>query len=368
MNSNIINMWNILIPIILSIPSTLSWECGGDRSELNNFDPDLQRRGLQTSPYNRDMVFSPIRIKFEYFNFSLGYQPSDDYFRNSIIQVAQNYFSRALRVRALMNPLKLYSATCLSAVRVPPHFYTTGSASTDLLVFIASNNLTASYVAYAGACEYQSSDNNNIVAGTIVINAPQFGVQTLSGKVTVIIHEMTHLLGFAANLYFLFKNNLGQAYSTSVNITVRGVTKFLFTGPNAVARAREAFGCPTLPGIELEEYGGVNYAGSHWDKRHMFNDFMICYVGIDAMPTTVTLGLLADSGWYRVDYSAAVVPVFGRNVGCRFSDDRCVNRGVAADARLWCTTSQGWTCDMFALFKSYCSFTTYSSALPAHFQ
>jgi hypothetical protein len=183
-----------------------------------------------------------------------------------------------------------------------------------------------------------------------------------------VIHELTHLLGFAANLYFLFKNSNGQAYETSINTTVRGVSKFLFTGPNALARAREAFGCNTLPGIELEELGAANYPGSHWDKRIMYNDYMICYIGIDAMPTTVTLGVLADSGWYQVDYTAAVVPIFGRGTGCGFADRDCVHGGVSANSSMWCTTKQGWTCDTFAIYKAYCTLTTYNSPLPYSFQ
>ena len=361
-------MLSIFVGVLLSARLISGWECGGDRSELNNFDPEIQKRDLQSAPYYRDYVYNPIRLTFEYYNFSLGFTQSDDYLKSTLIQAARNFFQRALKVRPLTNPLKLHSTNCLSAVIVPSTFYKNGSPNTDIVVFVTSNNLTASYVAYAGACEYQSSDNNNIVAGTIVINAPQFGVQTLSGKVTVLIHEMTHLLGFAANLYSFFKDSSGLAYTTSIKTTVRGVTKFLFTGPNALAKAREALGCPTLAGIELEEYGLGSYAGSHWDKRHMFNDYMICYVGIDAMPTTVTLGLLADSGWYRVDYTAAVVPVFGRGTGCKFIDTKCVASGISTNSSMWCTASQGWTCDLFALYKSYCSYTTYSTALPASFQ
>ena len=31
--------------------------------------------------------------------------------------------------------------------------------------------------------------------------------------------------------------------------------------------ARAHFGCPTLPGLEIENQGGTGTAGSHWEKR-----------------------------------------------------------------------------------------------------
>ena len=31
--------------------------------------------------------------------------------------------------------------------------------------------------------------------------------------------------------------------------------------------ARGHFGCPTLPGLEIENQGGTATAGSHWEKR-----------------------------------------------------------------------------------------------------
>ena len=42
---------------------------------------------------------------------------------------------------------------------------------------------------------------------------------------------------------------------------------FMVTTPRVVAAAREFFDCPTLQGVELEEYNEDGKVGSHWDER-----------------------------------------------------------------------------------------------------
>ena len=86
------------------------------------------------------------------------------------------------------------------------------------------------------------------------------------------VHEMNHLLGFSSGLIKFWRNSTGQVYASqkaTKNITIRGAYKTIIVTPNVLEKARIAFGCDTLEGLELEESGT---GGAHWDKRIMMND------------------------------------------------------------------------------------------------
>ena len=38
--------------------------------------------------------------------------------------------------------------------------------------------------------------------------------------------------------------------------------------------ARKYFNCPTIEGVELENYGDDGTAGSHWEARILLGDYM----------------------------------------------------------------------------------------------
>lgn len=87
------------------------------------------------------------------------------------------------------------------------------------------------------------------------------------------------MLGFSSNLYSFYKNSVGASYAAvtaSETRTYNGVTKTItkITTPNALAAAQSHFGCTSITGVELEEYGGSGTAGSHWDMRLFMDDIM----------------------------------------------------------------------------------------------
>jgi hypothetical protein len=67
--------------------------------------------------------------------------------------------------------------------------------------------------------------------------------------------------------------------------------------PKVIDAAREHFGCPTLEGLELEDYGGAGTQGSHWERRLMMNEYMTGYSSYAPVKSKLTLALLEDSGW-----------------------------------------------------------------------
>lgn len=356
-------MWPILITLILGSTKVNSYICGGDMTSLN----ETLHKGRILQDYSREYTISPIRLTFYYTDsFTLGTQTEDSNF-DSLLTSVKNFYSRALYVRRLTNPLQLLSTYCTNSIKVPTSHNTDGIPDTDIIVYLKNINDNVSYIASAGACEVQYGGRGNVVAGAIFIGTNVYVTQTTQGKLTSLMHEMTHILGFSTLLYSKFTNAVGTLYTVTKSVTVRGLSKYLFTGPNALSKAKAAFACSSIEGIELED-NNCNFASSHWDRRIMANDYMITYVVQDPIISTVTLGLLQDSGWYYPDYSMGTVPIIGKGSGCSYFTDKCLKNGIPSSKTLWCNTTQTWTCDNFALNKASCNIYTYSTKLPSNNQ
>lgn len=98
-----------------------------------------------------------------------------------------------------------------------------------------------------------------------------------------------------------------------------GQRQTLLKTPKVVEWGRKHFGCDTLAGVELEDDGGKFTAGSHWEKRHVMNEFMAgAPSGFANAKSIFTLALLEDSGWYRANYSHADPLRWGYMYGCSF--------------------------------------------------
>jgi hypothetical protein len=181
--------------------------------------------------------------------------------------------------------------------------------------------------------------------------------------VDVATHELVHVLGFSSILFGFFRdengnprtprcpsapgctgsdwdgeppyNRTAQAFavssSTVLKTSRRGAPVTFLVTPAVRSVARAYFDCMAVPGAELEDGGGsAGTAGSHWEKRAFLTEIMTGSIS-SALPEILsefTLALLADSGWYRVDYAAAAAAgrpplTFGRGLGCAFLDTAC---------------------------------------------
>lgn len=119
----------------------------------------------------------------------------------------------------------------------------------------------------------------------------------------LIIHEIFHILGFGD--FENFRNPSGGMYDISEVIgteTRRGKSVKIVKTPKVLEKARNAFNCPSLTGLELED-SDPNITSKHWEKLHMFNDFMVEDPAIfDVIYTDISLALLEDTGKYIPNY------------------------------------------------------------------
>ena len=115
------------------------------------------------------------------------------------------------------------------------------------------------------------------------------------------------------------------------------------TSPAVKAAAREYYGCDTVEGQEVENAKASceSIIESHWKLRTLKNEIMN-FVGTE--PTSyvspMTLALLADSGWYQVDYGMATARIptgsFGFKAGCEFVTGKCISDDRPVDDRVFC--------------------------------
>jgi leishmanolysin len=319
---------------------------------------------------SRSSSFSKIRIHFEYIDFDLGTTKLNDYFKTTLMGAANSFFTNTIKTYSVQGNIIVDETSC-DVVDIPSSHQKTGVADTDLVVYVSSiSEETEGYIAYAGPCTQDTKNRGMPTSGILVINKPYFVDSDFASHYSTVTHEMYHIFGFNSGLYDYWTKPDGSSYSeVTSKVTIRGASKLILKTPNVIAKAKEAFGCSTIQGIELEEYGGEGTAGSHWDMRIMYNDFMMGKDIENPIYSTITLALLKDSGWYDVDYTYVTQPMFGNGAGCDFFDKKCVSNGKSNFPSLFCDDPDlDLTCDTFALRKSKCYIGQYDSNLPSAFQ
>ena len=139
----------------------------------------------------------------------------------------------------------------------------------------------------------------------------------------VILHELTHALGFLYTMFPYFPNGAEGTY-TKANI--RGIERTIIKTPKVLEVARKYFNCESIQGIELEDQGGMGSALSHWEQRILLGDYMGAVIYQEEMVISeITLALLEDSGWYKINYYTGGLMRFGKNKGCDFIQNKCLD-------------------------------------------
>ena len=304
----------------------------------------------------RSISLAPIRLVFYQSSFDLGSPTLNSNFNNVLIPLVNNFFTQALSVYSVQGNLKISQNLCTSTISIPTSHQTLGLPNADLIIYLITDNTSGqAYTALGDACVLDNNLNNPI-AGYIQINAQNFNSYTQDVQYSIILHEMTHLLGFSQSLSAFWKNNNGVSYAPNesfLNTTIRGVSTNLVITPHVMEKTREAFGCNSVTGMELDNPGPTG--GYHWKMRIMFNDIMVPSPVNNFIYSSITLALLQDTGWYNVNYNIGQVPLFGNNAGCGYFSNRCITNGISNFPNLFCTSAGAATCDPFNIYKANCN-------------
>lgn len=153
-----------------------------------------------------------------------------------------------------------------------------------------------------------------ILSASYVNSVPASDVNSTDRRLfNTIIHETFHILG-------LHKGYLPDWINPATNETYGNVSKMtepsqipeygakqftLLTTPKALEVIKKRFNPPEdepATGIELED-GGESSRFSHTEARVFYGDIMMGYSNFNLAISEITLAMLEDTGFYKVDYN-----------------------------------------------------------------
>jgi hypothetical protein len=227
-----------------------------------------------------------------------------------VMTAAVNFWFKTLQVPQL-SVLKIPESQVSMCGLTIPSAYRTNGVNADMVFFVTAESSYTNFLAWSRACKLLSS------TGRPVVGQINFNLNSLKGNfnsdLMVVIHEMTHALGFSDSLFDNF------ATPARIGTTTLGGISYKYLSAEPLnSKLKSYFGCSTIPGAILENQGGSGSAGSHWERKMFSNEYMTASQIADQRISELTLALLASTGWYKVDYSMADTYSYGKGEGCAF--------------------------------------------------
>ena len=186
------------------------------------------------------------------------------------------------------------------------------------------------------------------------------------------LHYFTHLLGFSGTY---IKDNFPQN-SYIIKEDKYNIERHYIASKKVIETAKKYFNCDYITGVELDNKGLVNGVSSHWEPRILLGDYMSSF-GIEYEEqaiSEITLSLMEDSGWYKANYYTGGLMRFGKNKGCDFLYEKCVNQQTHKAVFLNEFFDELYkdritpSCSSGRQSRNYKVFYQYSSAIPNDFQ
>jgi len=90
----------------------------------------------------------------------------------------------------------------------------------------------------------------------------------------------------------------------------------------------------------------------------MLGDFMIGESYDENYISEITIALFEDSGWYKANYFTGGLFRYGKNKGCDFVQNKCINNQQSAFPNEFCTTDGAPMCFASLTAKGFCRLQT----------
>ena len=196
------------------------------------------------------------------------------------------------------------------------------SLGIDLLIFGMFSDLGEDILAAATSL-YSISKNGQPIVGIVYIsNNIDFSVKNSEEYFTsIILHELTHVLGFDFTHFY---------YELNIVFKQNGI--YYINSNKVLEVAKKYFNCSTIEGVALEDYGSYGTQASHWEAKILLGDYMNGYIYTEEQVISeFTLALLEDTGYYKVNYYTGGLMRYGKNKGCNFLNNKCVNSSHEID-------------------------------------
>ena len=198
------------------------------------------------------------------------------------------------------------------------------SLGIDLVIFPILEQMETNVIA-AAAPIFVDRETGQPIAGLIYINK---NLDYLTNNFeeffqSTILHELTHVLGFSFRHFDIYLNNL----LIKDNV-------FYVNSTKVIQVAKKYFNCSDIEGVALEDFGDSGTAGSHWEARILLGDYMNGYIfPEEQVISEFTLALLEDTGYYKANYYSGGLMRYGKNKGCEFLKNKCLNSDKETDPK-----------------------------------
>ena len=355
---------------LLSIISfSLSFKCGYNEIKKPELKILNESKNIDSNTRNLESKRNiNIYIDYEVLEFQvLSEEITEDYYKNlaKALNSTVNYFSKLLMVQG---PKVIYlegylfsSIDYIKRAEVPNIIFKYIDADLILIpkvYYMGSNIDAAAYPIALNNYDYRP------ICGGILLGF-HYDFSQLNAQrylIMLLLHEITHILGFSNYLYDYFQT----PYNLTTNKTVNEINRTLFTGPNVIKQAKRHFNCNDIEGIELENQGGDGSVGSHWEARIMLGDYMISTDYGEIVISEISLALLEDSGWYTVNYYTGGLFRYGKGLGCDFLNNKCVSDNITSFKREFCVKNEE-RCFAGNIDRGYC-YLSYYNDIPSEYQ
>lgn len=290
---------------------------------------------------------------------------------SKILPAAVQRLTAAIQVETMTaNIVPASSTTCGSnGITISSADTTSGIPNADLVIYIAAAPIASvGTIAFASFCQLHGSTMRPTIGKAVF--SPKYikglfdsDASYRETMITTAMHEILHAMGFS---WQFFSNDFFKSGGPRIvgNVTRRGKTVFFISGANAVKAAQDHLNCSTQSDLaELEDQGGSGTSQSHTERRLFFLDVMNGIASPKAVLSSITLGIMHDSGYYFPVYSQAGTLIWGKGVGCTFANDKCVNGGLANGAEFFCF-AEGDGCTFDNTSVGSCSLQTHANDIP----
>jgi hypothetical protein len=100
----------------------------------------------------------------------------------------------------------------------------------------------------------------------------------------------------------------------------------------------------------------------------MLSDFMIGETYPENVLSEISLALFEDSGWYKVNYYTGGLFRYGKNAGCNFVQNKCVENGKTNYPDTFCLNSNEEMCFANRLAKGICNLSVNAKDLDPNYR
>eukprot|EP00551_Chaetoceros_affinis_P011342 CAMPEP_0203677368 /NCGR_PEP_ID=MMETSP0090-20130426/27956_1 /ASSEMBLY_ACC=CAM_ASM_001088 /TAXON_ID=426623 /ORGANISM="Chaetoceros affinis, Strain CCMP159" /LENGTH=674 /DNA_ID=CAMNT_0050544241 /DNA_START=265 /DNA_END=2289 /DNA_ORIENTATION=- len=336
---------------------------------------------------------------------------------STIIPQISRHFQETISVEPLPQPISVPRDTCFGIYQdyIPRNFVLDGSEYDILIIVSAYTTVTDTN---GDSMEFCSLDPNLTTLAAAIscgqdpyTNRPIVGLMNVCLSATanepqsnmeeILSHELLHVFVLNEYLFPFYQNAVtGNPLSNPNSVRkvpcVNGKEDMVFFGisdetmvhrmepvkfngmkqmrsyyeitlPSVRQVVRNHFNCPMAGGARLENQptNPNSCFGAHFDERFFqYNLMSALYDSTSVHFSPLTLALMEDSGWYKVNFRESQNSPFGLNSGCGFLTGECVVNGElpSYSEGNFCnemSVDGGWRCDPGHHYRGACDLFDY---------